>query len=64
MRSTAQEGNFRYVHGRVRTFCESIVFYSGEDKERADCINLFGGVYDSVRYFTQSDPKLQWLSFT
>jgi ABC-type uncharacterized transport system fused permease/ATPase subunit len=47
-----KEGAFRYLHGRIRTFCESVAFYHGEDKEKADTIKAFDEVYDASMYLS------------
>lgn len=45
---TMREGTFRYLHGRIRTFAESIAFYGGEDKERIDTDASFADVYAAL----------------
>jgi ABC-type uncharacterized transport system fused permease/ATPase subunit len=47
-----REGAFRYLHGRIRTYCESIAFYNGEDKERNDTNRAFNDIYDMNMYVT------------
>jgi ABC-type uncharacterized transport system fused permease/ATPase subunit len=47
-----KEGAFRYLHGRIRTFCESVAFYRGEDKEKADTVKAFDEVYDASMYLS------------
>ncbi len=39
------EGKFRFAHGRIREYAESIVFYKGEDTEYARVEELNGAVY-------------------
>jgi len=58
-----QEGAFRYVHGRLRTFCESIVFYAGEAKEHSDAVRLFAETYDSVRAWIRAQVPLRTFSW-
>jgi ABC-type uncharacterized transport system fused permease/ATPase subunit len=45
------EGAFRYVHGRLRTFAESIAFFHGENKEHADATRSFQAVYKAQRSY-------------
>jgi ABC-type uncharacterized transport system fused permease/ATPase subunit len=42
-----KEGAFRYLHGRIRTFSESVAFYRGEPKEESDTNKAFAEVYES-----------------
>lgn len=45
-----REGSFRFFHGTVRTFAESIAFHAGGDKARAQAEQLFDRVYHTIRY--------------
>jgi ABC-type uncharacterized transport system fused permease/ATPase subunit len=45
-----KEGSYRYLHGRIRTFAESVAFFGGEDKERRDTDTSFADVYTALVY--------------
>ena len=51
------------MHGRIRTFCESICFYNGEDKEREDCQKLYEDVYKAQRAYVRSQVPLRTFTF-
>ncbi len=57
------EGAFRFVHGRVRTFAESIVFYRGEGKEARDLEFLFSKAISAGRAWIRANvPYLIFLA--
>jgi ABC-type uncharacterized transport system fused permease/ATPase subunit len=55
------EGNFRFAHTRVRTFCESIAFYGGEPKENASAETEFSTAYTNFRQLTNRNTVVQFM---
>lgn len=59
--ANAREGDFRFQHVRNREFAESVAFYSGQAKEKADADAQFGGVYDAkLRLIKGTLPMFTW----